>query len=106
MHIAAYCDFDVEQIRPRQLIVRLQPQDYEKEIVYFPIAGPFVPFESEDFSEDLWVSVLLEDLVRPAKGQGIIGIHLSAIKQRHDLEVLNLVIQFDDVEEVLLFNSR
>lgn len=106
MHIAAYCDFDVEYIRPRQLIVRLQPQDYEKDIVYFPIAGPFVPFEAEDFTEDLWVSVLLEDLVRPAKGQGIIGIHLSGIMQRHNMEVLNLVIQFDDVEEVLLLNLK
>lgn len=106
MHIAAYCDFDVEYVRPRQLIVSLQPQDYNKEIVYFPIAGPFVPFEGEDFSEDLWVSVLLEDLVRPAKGQGIIGINLKAIHERHSIEVLNLVIQFDDVEEVLLMRSR
>lgn len=106
MHIAAYCDFDVEYVRPRQLIVRLQSQDYEKEIVYFPISGPFVPFEAEDFNEDLWVSVLLEDLVRPAKGQGVIGINLAAIHARHGIEVLNLVIQFDDVEEVLLLRTR
>lgn len=106
MHIAAYCDFDIDYVRPRQLIVKLQPQDYEKEVLYFPFAGPFVPFEGEDFNEDLWVSVLLEDLVRPAKGQGVIGINLLAIHERHRIEVLNLVIQFDDVEEVLLLRSR
>ncbi|MGG0823370.1 hypothetical protein ABE099_10855 [Paenibacillus turicensis] len=65
-----------------------------------------MPFEAEDFNEDLWVSVLLEDLVRPAKGQGVIGINLAAIQARHSIEVLNLVIQFDDVEEVLLMRSR
>lgn len=106
MQIAAYCDFDTEIVRPRQLIVILQHHDYEKDVVYFPVAGPFVPFEAEDFSEELWVSVLLEDLVRPQSGQGILGVHLAGILERHGIEVLNLVIQFDDIEEVLQYRPR
>lgn len=106
MQIAAYCDFDTEYVRPRQLIVTLQSHDYEKNIVYFPVAGPFVPFEAEDFSDELWVSVLLEDLVCPQLGQGILGIHLGAIQQRYGIEVPNLVIQFDDIEEVLQYHPR
>lgn len=126
MRLALYCDFVTEETRPLQLILRTE---YDSEgfdwtrILYFPLSGPFERFESEEFEDQLGVSVLLEDLLVPkehvtaSEGKRTVaamstvhhklGIDLPQIATRYPgAEIALLVIQVPDAEEVLGYGWR
>lgn len=102
MRIAAFCDFYNTGYRPLKLIIQIKPYELDwSQILYIPVSAPLEQFEPEDYGDELALSVLLEDLVRSAESENIIGINLPGMVQRHGIEADLLIIELDDVEEVL-----
>lgn len=101
MRISAYYDYYTDQIRPLQLVVRPNLDEFDwTQTLYIPVDGPFERLEPEDYGDMLCVSVLLSDLTLGISS-GQIGIKLPSIAARHSTDAKLLILLMDDVEELL-----
>ncbi|MFC5450808.1 hypothetical protein [Paenibacillus aestuarii] len=108
--ITVFYDFHEERKHPVLMSIRIADGalDWSRTMLYVRLTAPFQELHLEEIPEDAaGLSVLLEDLVVSDKHSHSVGIHLTALKQRHahliaDFTSIDyLWLRMYDIEEVL-----
>ncbi|QGQ95811.1 hypothetical protein EHS13_13460 [Paenibacillus psychroresistens] len=108
-------------LSPVWMIVPINLIEWQLERFYISLSTPFEQFTTNDFdSNQLYLTVQIEDLIRNWNEQDSVGISLSSIRSRFESQKSNndidvefictdieqLVIRMSDIEEVLQMNIR
>ncbi len=116
-----FYDQSEDGLSPVWMLLPINTLEWQLERFYVPLKAPFERFTTEDFnSNQLYITVLIEDLVRNWNERESIGISLPSIqnrfnaqKSKNDIDeeytisdIQHLVVRMGDIEEVLQMNIQ
>jgi hypothetical protein len=119
--LKVYYDQFEDGLAPVWMLLPINTLEWQLERFYVSLSTPFEQFTTDDFdTNQLYVSVHIEDLIRNWKERESIGISLSSILQRFKTQKSNneideeyvisdiehMVVRMSDIEEVLQMNIR